>query len=43
MTMPPLARSAVILLLAFLIAIAVVWSGMDKLWVQQMCHCVPAP
>ena len=34
---PPLARSAVIMMLAILIAIAVVWSGADKIWLAKAC------
>ena len=37
MTIPPLAQSALTLTLALLIAIAVVWSGADKIWLAKAC------
>jgi len=38
-TIPPLAQSALTMTLAFLIALAIVWSGADRVWLAQIVAC----
>jgi hypothetical protein len=40
MTVPPLARLAITLLTALVIALAIVWSGADKIWLARAA-CLP--